>query len=575
MYIEKSLVELLPKTLADGRRPSFVEIVEVDSAGENSFSFRHDIGNRINARLDEMESAGIEDPVVTVSRLDNDDALSHDFLTTLARLSLSKAALCASPEHIITFPHGVQYLDMRTLSTYLFNNNHFVNSYHKTRVKPETLHAMSFNHGHLFAKAKDVLVINTDQPMWVEIVHGNNVSNKYHLRLALQHTGEFDARFGAEYATEPGAGTERPAATLTLKRELQLTKDSNDRLKVLLNDARVTLKATKVLLNDARATLKATKAKNAYRLGETLAIGVKSPANLVALPGKLCSLWREVQAHRRARAEPGGTGPVAARQTSGVVASRGRESAAKQSDAVPSMHLRPSDTLLTGLNRDAMLKLLPSGGVGIEIGVNRGAYSKKIVALAAPKVLHLIDPWPTDSTDDYIKTYRVKDDMQAHYDMVRADFAPQIAQGRIVVHRKYSRECASLFVDGQLDFVYVDGMHSYEACLEDLRLFGPKLKGTGFLMGHDFSNTVMGRRKRFGVIRAVSEFLEGSDFRPVLVTLESAPSYVLTRHHASRERMIAQALDLAPGVLTPLERLITMEQVPVALSKRTAQVMRL
>ena len=119
------------------------------------------------------------------------------------------------------------------------------------------------------------------------------------------------------------------------------------------------------------------------------------------------------------------------------------------------------------------LKLLPRGGVGIEIGVNRGGYSKKIVALAAPKVLRLVDPWPTDSTDDYIKTYRVKDDMQAHYDMVQAGFAPQIAQGRIVVHRKYSRECAPLFVDGQLDFIYVDGVRSYEACLEDLRLFGP------------------------------------------------------------------------------------------------------
>jgi hypothetical protein len=153
------------------------------------------------------------------------------------------------------------------------------------------------------------------------------------------------------------------------------------------------------------------------------------------------------------------------------------------------MRLQASDTLLTGLNRDAILKLLPKGGVGVEIGVNRGAYSKKIVALAAPRILHLIDPWPVDSADDYIKTYHVKDDMQAHHDMVHADFAPQIAQGRIVIHRKYSHECAALFEDGQFSFIYVDGMHSYEACLEDLRLFAPKLKGTGFLMGHTISPT--------------------------------------------------------------------------------------
>jgi hypothetical protein len=135
--------------------------------------------------------------------------------------------------------------------------------------------------------------------------------------------------------------------------------------------------------------------------------------------------------------------------------------------------------------------------VGVEIGVNRGGYSKKIVALAAPKVLHLIDPWPTDAADDYIKAYGVKDDMQAHHDMVQAEFAPQIAEGSIVVHRKYSRDCVDLFVDGQFDFVYVDGMHSYEGCLEDLRLFAPKVKETGLLMGHDFPTSTWGAPQAF------------------------------------------------------------------------------
>ncbi len=211
VFIEKSLVKLLPKTLSDGQRPSFVQIVEVDSAGENFFSFRKDIGDRINARLDEMKLAGVERPVVTVSRLDNDDALSHDFLATLSRLSLSEAAM-ASTERIVTFPHGVQYLEKKTLGTYLFNNNHFLNSYHTAPFKPELLHAMSFNHGHLFAKDQDVLVVNTDLPMWVEIVHGSNVSNKYHSRLPLQNTGELDARFGASYLTEAPAGPAAPLA---------------------------------------------------------------------------------------------------------------------------------------------------------------------------------------------------------------------------------------------------------------------------------------------------------------------------------------------------------------------------
>lgn len=239
------------------------------------------------------------------------------------------------------------------------------------------------------------------------------------------------------------------------------------------------------------------------------------------------------------------------------------------------MKIRPTDCLLSGLTRDALLKLIPRGGIGVEIGVNRGAYSKKIIEFAAPRQLHLIDPWPVDSGDDYIKTYGVRDDMQAHYELVKLEFADRIGHGEVVLHRQYSRDCASSFVDGQFDFVYVDGMHSYDACLEDLRLYGPKVRGTGLLMGHDFSNTDMGRRKSFGVVRAVSEFVAQSDFRPVLVTLENAPSYVLTRHGATRERLIAMALEAGVGMLVALERLVQMEQVPITLSRRTAQVVRI
>lgn len=252
-----------------------------------------------------------------------------------------------------------------------------------------------------------------------------------------------------------------------------------------------------------------------------------------------------------------------------------RESPPLAVTELPCAKIRPTDCLLTGLKRHALLKLLPTGGVGVEIGVNRGAYSKKILEFAAPRKLHLIDPWPVDSSDEYIKTYSVRDDMQAHFEMVKAEFADRIERGEVVLHRKYSRDCSDSFADGQFDFVYVDGMHSYAACIEDLRLYGPKVRGTGLLMGHDFSNTEMGRRKRFGVVRAVSEFVAQSEFRPVLVTMEDAPTFVLTRDAATRERLIAAALDLAAGTLVPFERLIKMEQIAIQLSRRVAQVVRI
>ncbi len=50
------------------------------------------------------------------------------------------------------------------------------------------------------------------------------------------------------------------------------------------------------------------------------------------------------------------------------------------------------------------------------------------------------------------------------------------------------------------DFVFIDGDHSYEGCLADLRAWWPKVKVGGRIAGHDHTHDFP------GVIRAVSEF---------------------------------------------------------------------
>lgn len=54
--------------------------------------------------------------------------------------------------------------------------------------------------------------------------------------------------------------------------------------------------------------------------------------------------------------------------------------------------------------------------------------------------------------------------------------------------------------DGELDFVFVDGDHSYEATLEDIRNYWPKVKTGGIFAGHDINLT--------SVDRAVKDFFK-------------------------------------------------------------------
>ena len=57
---------------------------------------------------------------------------------------------------------------------------------------------------------------------------------------------------------------------------------------------------------------------------------------------------------------------------------------------------------------------------------------------------------------------------------------------RSIIIRAKSGEAVELFKDGQLDFVYLDAQHHYEAIKEDIALWWPKVRWGGLLAGHDY-----------------------------------------------------------------------------------------
>lgn len=61
--------------------------------------------------------------------------------------------------------------------------------------------------------------------------------------------------------------------------------------------------------------------------------------------------------------------------------------------------------------------------------------------------------------------------------------------------------------DGTLDFIFIDGDHSYEGVLKDLNLWFKKVKPFGIFAGHDASNR--------GVTEALKEFFKNEPDRQV------------------------------------------------------------
>ena len=160
--------------------------------------------------------------------------------------------------------------------------------------------------------------------------------------------------------------------------------------------------------------------------------------------------------------------------------------------------------------RRRLLDALPKGGVGVEVGVWRGDFSARILEIARPRKLHLVDPWLAVREEGYegARYGGELDDGQAEMDAVYAAvlerFARERGRGIVEVHRTTGVDAAARFADGELDFVYVDGDHTYEAVKADLAAYAPKLRPGGLLAGDDYG--VAGWWED-GVTRAVDEFV--------------------------------------------------------------------
>lgn len=179
--------------------------------------------------------------------------------------------------------------------------------------------------------------------------------------------------------------------------------------------------------------------------------------------------------------------------------------------------------------RRLLLEMLPQGGVGAEIGVYKGGFSQLLLQVARPRRLHLIDPWKVVDDPRYRASWygsavaNGQAEMDAIHDGVRQQFAGRIADGSVILERSTSAEASTRFPDGYLDWIYVDGDHTYEAVRDDLRLYLPKVRRGGIIAGDDY---VLGNWWGDGVVRALHEFIAAN---PVVIRLLIGSQFVLRR----------------------------------------------
>lgn len=133
--------------------------------------------------------------------------------------------------------------------------------------------------------------------------------------------------------------------------------------------------------------------------------------------------------------------------------------------------------------------------IGIEIGCSSGVSSEYILDQIPNCTLHSVDPY--ENYTDWNKD--VLDDKVNESNYRRALQRTSRFEDRFVLHKAYSDDEVHYFDDNSIDFIFIDGMHTYQQVLSDCENYYPKVKDGGLFCGHDY-------RTITEVKKAVDEF---------------------------------------------------------------------
>lgn len=159
--------------------------------------------------------------------------------------------------------------------------------------------------------------------------------------------------------------------------------------------------------------------------------------------------------------------------------------------------------------------VLKEGGVGVELGVAEGFFSRKILEFSRLKYLYSVDMYAGDrghGTDQYKHALRQLDPFRDRNAILRMRFD----------------EAVDLFPDEYFDFIYVDGYaHTGEEAGDTFFDWYAKLKVGGIIAGDDYDAVMWP-----GVVSSVNQFaaLANIEVMVVQVSEEARTENIWSRH---------------------------------------------
>lgn len=161
--------------------------------------------------------------------------------------------------------------------------------------------------------------------------------------------------------------------------------------------------------------------------------------------------------------------------------------------------------------RDNMAQLFRELGfkVGVEVGVRNGNYSETLMKANPDLILWGVDPYePHKGYRDHVRKETFQGfEKEAHDKLDKYDSYTFI--------RDYSHNAVHQFEDNSIDFVYIDGDHSFYNATQDIELWSAKVRTGGIVSGDDYFKHK--GNARIHVYQVVNGYTDAWKIRPWFV----------------------------------------------------------
>jgi len=124
-------------------------------------------------------------------------------------------------------------------------------------------------------------------------------------------------------------------------------------------------------------------------------------------------------------------------------------------------------------------------GAGVEVGCANGQFTAIVAEVWDGRELAMVDPWKKQDSSVYREITNEITDFDSWKSQC-LELAKKDRRIRLI--QKLSVDGADHFAPQSLDWVYLDGNHSYLDFSQDLNCWWPKIRPGGILGGHDCLN---------------------------------------------------------------------------------------